>query len=268
VSTLPVSYIPRAVSLVYNSSASLRESGARPCSSICRAGSVPSGFMNLSSMVSDNSSSLRRFLTAEMPDVRAVRSAYRAALPTRVDVVQPMPPGGARPRWSTLGAAIDHRLRYALSDIASPSGAVTEGIDMSGTPAFGSPWPVAEAIGKAGNDLLGELERLLADHRPFDRRRPVRLPVAAEARLSRACYAAVWFEELYRSGQLWPGTPLGDAGPDFTLDALLAAVPGYAVDDLAAMAELADTGLASRIISSRQEFLTTGYHRESCDVIR
>ena len=39
------------------------------------------------------------------------------------------------------------------------------------------------------------------------------------------CVVAAWFEQVYRSRRLWPGTPLSDADETVTLDRLLAAVP-------------------------------------------
>jgi hypothetical protein len=54
-----------------------------------------------------------------------------------------------------------------------------------------------------------------------------------------------WFEEARRSGRLWPGTPLGDAGPDLVFDQILAAVPDYAVADMAAQVQLADSALSA-----------------------
>ena len=53
-----------------------------------------------------------------------------------------------------------------------------------------------------------------------------------------------WFEEVYRTGRLWPGTPLGDAGWYLTTSQLLAAVPAYAVADVQAQVHLAADRLA------------------------
>jgi hypothetical protein len=53
-----------------------------------------------------------------------------------------------------------------------------------------------------------------------------------------------WFEEVYRTGRLWPGTPLGDADSTLTTSQLLAAVPAYAVADLEAQVYLAADRLA------------------------
>jgi hypothetical protein len=54
------------------------------------------------------------------------------------------------------------------------------------------------------------------------------------------CFVASQYAEVFRAGTMWPGTPLGDAGPDITVEDLLAAVPQYAVQDLIAMARRAE----------------------------
>ncbi|GAA1506474.1 hypothetical protein GCM10009677_43730 [Sphaerisporangium rubeum] len=100
------------------------------------------------------------------------------------------------------------------------------------------------AIYATGTALCETLAELLSEERPHDRSHPGLLSEHAEARLSRLCYAMAWFEEIYRTGRLWPGTPLGDASPDMTVDQLLAAVPAYAVEDLAAQAGVAISALA------------------------
>jgi len=101
---------------------------------------------------------------------------------------------------------------------------------------------VGEAVQEAGRELYTALGQVLDEHRPADRSRLMRLPPAGEDRLCRLCYAAAWYEETFRAGRIWPGTPLGNAGRDFTLDQLLVAVPAYATDDLAAMVDLAERG--------------------------
>lgn len=197
-------------------------------------------------MLNDTSSPLRQFLGSEMPNVADVRSSYRAAQPAVLSVVRPVRPDGGRPAWGTLGAAIDHRLRHALSGTnGRASGTVAAGIELARTPLVGRPAPVCQRLYAVGLELLDEIDRLIAEHRPHDRSRPVLLPSDAEDRLSRACYAAALYEEIYRSGLVWPGTPLGDADATFGLDELLAQVPAYAVDDIVTVAGMADVGLNS-----------------------
>jgi hypothetical protein len=67
-----------------------------------------------------------------------------------------------------------------------------------------------------------------------------------------------WFEEIYRTGRLWPGTPLGDADRNLNAPTLLAAVPGYAVSDMVAQVHLAADRLAALRAGSQPGQVQTG----------
>lgn len=180
-------------------------------------------------------------MAAEFPDLKQLSGAYRAVRPADADAVRPNPAQGIRPAWGTLGAAIDHRIRYAFTDQHTPSGAVN--IGMTAAVAL-APQTARDATRRTATALLADLAGIIGRERPFERARPIPLAVAAEQELNRLCYAMAWFEEAYRSGRLWPGTPLGDADPELTLARLLGAVPTYAIADLAAQVRLADSALA------------------------
>jgi hypothetical protein len=146
-------------------------------------------------------------MAAQFPQVKELSAALRAVRPDDAEALHPLVAAGTRVAWGTLNAAIDHRLRYAFSD---------------------------------GRALQETVERGIAG---ASRSLPLVLPMAAEARFARLCYAMAWSEEVYRTGRLWPGTPLGDAGPGFTVKDLLAAVPADAVEDLVAQTEIASGAL-------------------------
>ena len=76
---------------------------------------------------------------------------------------------------------------------------------------------VGAALRVAGEKLFREAEKLVAELRPSARWGT--LSAAAEERLARVCVVAAWFEQVYRSRRLWPGTPLSDA--DETVNAFL-----------------------------------------------
>jgi hypothetical protein len=191
--------------------------------------------VSLSSMLADAGSPLRRFLAVELPEMAAVRADCRARLPSDPDVRRPSPPPGVRPALGTLGAAIDHRLRLALSDRAPLRGTVRAGVALVAASAGSA--RIGTALQLAGNDLLLEAAALVTGLRPFDT--AVVLGAAAEERLARVCVVAVWFEEVYRSRRIFPGTALGEAGESVTLEDLLAAVPEYVVADVVAVLGLA-----------------------------
>lgn len=193
--------------------------------------------MSLTSELKDAESPLAVFMKEQFPRVRELSAAFRAERPADGAGLRPPVADGTRVMWGTLNGAIDHRLRYAFSDSRALPDTVLLGI--AGAVRAAGP-AVGTAIRRAGDDLESVLGELIAAERPASQSRPLLLPAAAEARLARLCYAMTWFEEVYRSGRLWPGTPVGDAGPRFTVADLLAAVPAYAVEDLAAQAEVGD----------------------------
>jgi hypothetical protein len=195
--------------------------------------------MSLTSMLDDRQSPLSRLMATELPGLADLVADYRGRLPARA-ALRPEPPDGIRPAWSMLGQAIDHRIRCALSDKAAPSGAVQAGMMC----ATGLAKPaISNAIRQTARDLPMALTELVQREWPADRSRLILLAPAAEEELLRICSAMSWFEAVYRTMRLWPGTPLGDAMPDLDLSRLLAAVPGYAVTDLTAQVRLAADAL-------------------------
>jgi len=175
-------------------------------------------------------------MAAEFPGIKELQAAYRARRPADTDALRPEPPDGLRPAWGTLGQGIDHRLRYAFSDQDGPSSAVSSGMVLA---AAGPNQTVIAAIGSAADGLRAALADLISHERPADRSHGLELAADAEEHLLRICYAMAWFEEVYRTGRLWPGTPLGEADGNLTATDLLAAVPTYAVADLRAQVHLA-----------------------------
>jgi hypothetical protein len=196
--------------------------------------------MSLTSELNDPESALSAFMAAQFPQVKGLSAAFRTVLPADAEALQPPVEAGTRVAWGTLNAAMDHRLRYAFAD--SRSFPRTVELGMAGAFRLAAP-ATAEAIRRAGDGLEVMLSELIAAEQPASRSRPLLLPGAAEERFARLCYAMTWFEEVYRTRRLWPGTPLGEAGPGFTVIELLEAVPRYAVDDLLAQVQVASVAL-------------------------
>jgi len=199
--------------------------------------------MSLTSLVKESDSPVRRFLEGELPDVRALRAAFRARL-TAVEPVSPRAPGGKPPRWSTLGTAIDHRLRLALREDVPRERAVGAGVALASRPDF-SDTATARALARCGAAVLDDLQDGAWRHRLADRALGVVRAGPVEEQLARACYAAALFEEVFRCPDPRRSHLLMTAGPRLTPAALLADVPAYAVADLAAMTALAGTALAA-----------------------
>lgn len=198
--------------------------------------------MSLTSAIDDRASGFSSLIEAELPNVRDLSAAFRIVRPADGEAVRPAAPHGVTPAWGTIGAAIDHRLRYAFADHGRPSESVEAGIRAA---AHLAPGHAGDAIRLAGDELAEALHALIAREHPSDRTKPMLLADTPERELARICYVMTWFEEAFRSGRLWPGTPLGTASPTLTLGQMLAAVPGYAVDDMAEQMRLADSGLSA-----------------------
>lgn len=209
--------------------------------------------MSLTGHLENRGSAVSRFMAAELPGVKDMQAAYRSMLHSGGAVVRPAPPEGVRAAWGTLGHAIEHRLRYAFADVAELSPAVRSG--MLGA-AGRSDSAAGSAVGRTAGDLRALVAELVASDRPADRGHGLLLGPDREELLQRVCYVLGWFEEVYRTGRLWPGTPLGDAGPGLNVRQLLAAVPGYAVADIGAQACLAAERLAGLRAASQPDQVT------------
>ena len=196
--------------------------------------------MSLTSQLNDPESLLSAFMAAQFPQVREFSAAFRAVRPADGEALQPPVEAGTRVAWGT-------------SMPRSTTGYGTRSLTAARCPRrLSAAWPghsglqplrLETAVRRAGDDLEVMLSELIAAEQPASRSRPLLLPGAAEERFARLCYAMAWFEEVYRTRRLWPGTPLGEAGPGFTVKQLLEAVPGYAVEDLMAQAEVASGAL-------------------------
>jgi hypothetical protein len=181
-------------------------------------------------------------MAAEMPGLKELAAAYRAKRATvDADALRPDAPEGTRPAWGTLGAAIDHRIRYSFADGDAPSRMVEAGM-MLAAGVRGAPGD--DPVDLTALELREMLASLIHRERPSDRSRPILLDGGAEEDLLRICYVMSWFEEVARTGRVWPGTPLGDCGRMVSADQLLAAVPAYVIVDLTAQVRLASSALA------------------------
>lgn len=134
------------------------------------------------------------------------------------------------PDWSALGHAVDYRLRLSLG---RPLGAaVALGIQAmgSGRPLPGAPASGARAaLHTAGLELLSAVDNCLA-----------RPGLLGEEDLSRLCFVAAYFEDIFRSGQVRRFNSLATADGATGLGRLCAGVREYVVEDLARQMELAD----------------------------
>lgn len=184
--------------------------------------------LSLTGQLQFHASPLSRFMAAHLPDHRALVDDLAVRVAHLAPPVQPF--DVQRPDWAALGHAVDYRLRLSLG---RPLGeAVTAGVALSGEPSEvrGAPdTNTCRALRAAGANLLEEIEQCLAAPGAVD-----------EERVSRLCFVAAHYESVFRCGQFPRHGLLASAGPRTSLEDLVAAVPVYAVEDLAEQMRLAE----------------------------
>ena len=164
------------------------------------------------------------FMAEHLPHVGPLHVQYlkfAAALP------HPVQPVDVRsPAWAALGHAIDYRLRLSLGS----------GLGSRRVPR-GGPWSGPDALpGAPDTEARVALQAPVSTaHRcsTFDGRAPRR------RQLSRLCFVAASYEAVYRTGRVQRGNMLVGRLRRPTLSELTAAVPEYAVEDLARQFALA-----------------------------
>lgn len=155
---------------------------------------------------------LRQFFESWFPNRSAISADVRAF--TR-DCVTLKP--RARVAWSTVGMAIDHRIRLYLAE-PEPRAAASG----------------AASIARAEIVKPSVIETFFADLIDFCAGYDVagrRLDEEAEDRLCRYCYALALMEEVFRAGP-HPNSPIFELSPRSTPDDVLALASDVAVDDL------------------------------------
>ncbi|WP_329007694.1 UvrD-helicase domain-containing protein [Micromonospora rifamycinica] len=173
-------------------------------------------------------SPMSQFMARHLPHSAVVVQDYLRRIG---DLPRPVQPIDVRyPDWSALGHAVDFRLRLCLG---SPLGAPVEiGVDAVGDarPLRGAPPPpVRQALHRAGRDLVAMVDGYLNGDDDLD----------GEI-LERLCFVAAYYEDVYRTGEIRRYSMLTGATPATTLDDLLAAVPGYAIEDVTRQLAIAE----------------------------
>ena len=227
-------------------------------------------------MLDDPTSPIFRLIAEQLPHLKAWRAEYRQRLPAEPAL---------RPGWdnqhgpvpySTLGHAIDARLRLSLTEVAVAA-AFETGVCRYTTDALiydgimgpgmseqtrqllvhdlirGLP-PTTPQLSRGRRHVGAAAVRVLTDAAALAREaEPWRgaglvLDDAAEDQLCRAAFVLGWLEECFRAGRIFPGSVLEGLivastdtnDVDATGRRLLALVPQPVVEDLKATLRLAE----------------------------
>lgn len=190
--------------------------------------------LSLTGQLKHRASPMSRFMEQHLPKARAVTDDYLTRLPQLPHPVQPI--DVAHPDFAALGHAIDYRLRLSFGQ--GIGGAVAHGVDalhprfrLPGAPAA----DVRTALHAAGQVLL----EVIARHRDSGG------TLLDPDTLSRLCFVAAYYEDIYRCGRLRRYSLLARTDHQVTLQRLADAVPAYAPADLTAQMRLADRPLAA-----------------------
>lgn len=186
--------------------------------------------LNLTAQLGHDQSPVSEFMATHLPEIDQLVRDYLHQLDTLPSPVQPT--RARRPDWSNLGHTIDYRLRLSLGgDLGAAVdygiAAFDVGLQLPGRPDEAT----SKALHAAGEELLARIDEWRAD--------PSLLDTDA---LTRLCYVAGYFEDIYRSGHLRPTSLLGQASAATRLDDLTAAVPAHVVDDIDQQMRLAADG--------------------------
>jgi hypothetical protein len=192
----------------------------------------PLALLSLTAQLRHDDAPVTHFMDQHLPHSIAVQRDYLKHLTALPRPVQPV--DVRYPNWSALGHTIDYRLRLSFGGALGP--AVSHGVATlaEGRPLRGSPArPGRHAITVAGRRLLDEVDAYLAG----------RTQLSGEA-LTRLCFVASFFEDIYRTGQIRRYSMLAEAGAGTDLAGLTEAVPGYVVEDIDEQMRLAERPLA------------------------
>lgn len=180
--------------------------------------------MSLTRELRDRESPVHEFFRDRFGNTEPLRESWHAGF-EGIETLKP--PGPVH--WSTIGTAIDYRLRYYFGHKLQ----VAElGMALLAAP---EEWgPVPETPPDTGTDWqqlqydfrLG-LSQTLKKHGSIGHR----LARSDEAVLCRYCYVLALFEQLYRAG-LQVRSPLYQLGPDASLQRVLALADDAAIQDL------------------------------------
>lgn len=170
------------------------------------------------------------FMAERLPGHHVVVRDYLARIRS---LPRPIQPTDVRyPAWSALGHTIDFRLRLSLGCPLGDSVSASVALIGGDTPLRGMPSAAARAaLHAAGRELLATVSGIVAG---ASRVSP------SEEELTRLCFVAAFFEDVYRTGEVRRHSMLAAVTPATRLRSLLRAVPSYVIGDIGQQLRLAE----------------------------
>jgi hypothetical protein len=189
--------------------------------------------LSLTGQLKYDDSPVSRFMAKNLPHSLNVQRDYLSRLTELPHPVQPI--DVQYPNWSALGHAIDYRLRLSFGGGLGPGVSGGVAILEDGSPLRGAPGrPGRHALLVAGRRLLAAVDAHLAA--------PARM---SDESVTRLCFVASFFEDIYRTGQIRRFSMLAEATSGTSLEELSVAVPAYVIEDIEAQLRLAHGPLAA-----------------------
>jgi hypothetical protein len=187
--------------------------------------------MSLTSALEDRKGPVARFFVERFPDIRDIQKAWRVGMEGATTI---RPLSQTQPPWSTIGHAIDYRLRYYFAETPAEDLVATLGASLlagvrrvtRGSAKFQlkfaeydlatGPSPSQARWSRLSGEFFSRLDATVREIRPARRR----LDSESELELCRYCYVLALFEEIYRAG---PGisSPLNRLSPRARVAGLL-----------------------------------------------
>ncbi|MFI9006109.1 UvrD-helicase domain-containing protein [Actinosynnema sp. NPDC053489] len=188
--------------------------------------------LSLTGQLRHPDSPVARFMAGHLPATADLLRDYHKHLATLPHPVQPI--DVRYPDWSGIGHTVDYRLRLSFGGDLGP--AVVRGVNLlasrhhlRGAP----PEPARRRLSGVGEELLATIDADLTGSTAHD-----------DNTLTRLCYVAASFEDIYRTAQIRRYSMLSGRDATTTLAELVAAVPAYVVDDVRAQLALAHRPLS------------------------
>lgn len=205
--------------------------------------------MSLTDILADSGSSLSLFIEDRFPAIGEL--AHLIGTQAEGRAIPAIRERGKIIPWRTIGTAIDHRLRLSFTPDAAPKPPGAKRRNRASTNVIAAGIysavaaskdagrdPVYARIASLGQELISRFHAITEEAPPHDPATAISLGGRAERRLCTLCYAAAWYDGLFRDGNIDDERHRElryAASSSNDLDDMLTAVPEIAVTNMASL---------------------------------